>query len=266
VEPDTEVASPTAAKLLFVAKTALTFEEAKRSEFWAGNFEVLLDSDFSAIKKLMWHEKCDAGITDFRGVVSTLKLAMSSCFVGGDDDSLNAAARAYDLIRTLVKNSTPRTFCCKRTTKNLLRWWGDVTVCHCARLSGVSDCTSFLRVLDGAFGGQLAGNLNLSSQMQQSYQKVFANVEGAFLSKSALLAQRRGCVRPRVARIRIPTEARETATATDDSAAAASAVSVDVAQYTGEVECSYEEGVCKLVHGSGERTNQGWHGNEGRQH
>jgi hypothetical protein len=254
-----EGVSRTAVKWNLLVDTALTFTAAQRSEFWAGNFSTLLDG-FS----LLWPGKPDDGIVDMLGIVAKLKAVLAS-----EDDRLNGSAKAYLVIRDIVNDCRPSTRNGKSAIKSLLRMWGDVTVCHCAQLSEVTDCTSFLRVLDAAFGGQMLGDRAFSSQMQQSYHKVFVDADNAFHSKN----YRRGR-RPRVARTRVRADAPETPTTTDDSAAAASSdnVYVTAAQTMRAVECSNDGGVCKLAPsaqagGSGDGASElGLHGSEGRQH
>ena len=84
-----------------------------------------------------------------------------------ENKSIQGAVDAYVVIRALVKGSRPSTANGKNSSKNLLRWWTDVTTIHCARKAGFSGSDSFFRVLDVAFGGQLLDNRELLSQMQQ---------------------------------------------------------------------------------------------------
>ena len=251
-----EAASPTAVKWLFLLDTVLAFSEAKQVEFWAGDAVVLLDSDFPATRRTRaWLWNCDAGLADLRGIVTKVKDARAS-----EDNCLRGAAKAYVVIRDAVKDCSPDSACGKKASSSLLRMWTDVTVWHCARVSGVNDCNSFMGVLDEAFDGQISVNRTFSSRMQLAYHKAIGGADGAFSSKTA----RRGRIRARVraAQNRVPAEEAEE-TATDDTAAAAS--NVDVTAGQNMIECSYEEEVCKLVEVDA-RTERGWQGSEGRQH
>ena len=219
-----EETSKTAAKWNLIVDTVLTFQEAKRTEFWAGNFFVLLYPEFPASRMFLWPEKVDAGLADMMGILAKMKAARAS-----DECLLNGAAKAYLIIRDALKDSRPAKWNGEKASRNLLRMWGDVTVCHCACLLGVTDRNSFLWKLDDAFEGQMLGDRIFCSQMQQSYHKVLRAADGAFHSKSALVKQKRGWTRPRAPRNRDVSDAQETAT-TDDSAAAASSDAVEIKQ------------------------------------
>ena len=223
--------SRTASKWLLVVQTLLTLAEGKRSEFWAGDVFMLLDPYFPATRKcygmkhpfgcnMLWPGQRDAGLADAVGILAKIRDARACC--GG----LQGAVDAYAVISALIKGSRPSTANGRSSSKNLLRWWQDVMIIHCAHMAGINDGKSFFRVLDVAFGGQLLDNRELMSQMQQSFYKVLSEADGAFVSQTAIRGERRGWTRPRTARDRVPVvPVDEPDTA---SAAAASSV-VDVA-------------------------------------
>jgi hypothetical protein len=245
---------------LVLVETMLAFAEAKRNQFWAGDFHVLVSSCLPPVDG-----KRDTGLAVLRGLESLLHNARKRCEVGWEDDFLKGTAAAYLLICDVVNACIPVTMNGIAATKALLRKWRDLTVIHCACLTGVSDEVSFMRVLDVAFGGLLQplvqANRDLNSSLLQSYQKMLAHCDGAFSSRSTKLAHRRGWVRPRKARGLRSADALTTATTTDDSAAAAaSSDSVEVSTQTGSVVCSYEGGVCHIVPSASESTLQsGWY-------
>ena len=216
------------ANWLLLVETVLAFDISRRIQLWA--------------------KTRDAGIAALQNIGVQLHSIRSN-----EDDCLTGTAKAYALIREVVK-------ICKPTTQNgsaamnaLPRKWRDVTVCQCARVVGISDQTNFLRELDDAFGGLLLGSRDLSSQMLNSYTKILADYEGSFLSNSARLAERRGWVRPRAPRgsrasaVALADDTAAASSSVDDTAAASSSVSVDAATQTGGAECSIEGGVCHLV-------------------
>jgi hypothetical protein len=198
---------------LILVETQLAFAELERSELWA-----------------------DSGDVDLKQIVSTVKSIRAS----EADDRLKGTARAYALIREVVKNCTQTKHNCSNATRAILRKWRDVTTCHCACVVGVASETMFLHELDSAFGGQVLGNRDLSSQMLQSYAKILADYDGAFDSRNTQLVNRRGWVRPRAPKGKASSEAH-------GSAAAASTDSADVGTQTVGVECVYEDGVCRLL-------------------
>ena len=205
---DAEI-SLSAAKWLLVVQTLLTLAEAKRSEFWAGDVFMLLDPSFPSTRTCLgmkhpfrcnrlWPGQRDAGLADLVGILAKVRDARACC------SGLQGAVDAFVVIRAVVNGSRPSTANGKNSSKNLLRWWTDVTTIHCARKAGVSGSDSFFRVLDVAFGGQLLDNRELMSQMQQSFYKVLSEADGAFLSRNKIQALRRGYTRPRKTRNRVP--------------------------------------------------------------
>jgi hypothetical protein len=163
---------------LVLVETMLAFAEAKRNQFWAGDFHVLVSSCLPPVDG-----KRDAGLAVLRGLESLLHNARKRCEVGWEDDFLKGTAAAYLLICDVVNACIPVTMNGIAATKALLRKWRDLTVIHCACLTGVSDEVSFMRVLDVAFGGLLQplvqANRDLNSSLLQSYQKMLAHCDGA---------------------------------------------------------------------------------------